>query len=117
MELDKWIRDQMHESCSQNLSGSSNSVLHCWTCNSHEDIALCFSPFGSESITFACCVVTRFTQNNTRDTPQFTGIPIDILYTTQVEDLKLEMDKIMKKFELMRNALIADYTWTVVKVC
>jgi len=62
-----------------------------------------------------CC--HKIYLEHTQDTPQFTGIPIDALCMTQVEDLKLAMDKLMRKFELMRNALIADNTWAVVKVC
>ena len=53
-------------------------------------------------------VVTKFPWNKTRDTPEFTGLPTDVFYMTQVEKLKMEMNELLKSFELMRSALVAD---------
>ena len=83
----------------------------------HEDNALQLSPFWSEPIPYASCIVTRFPWNKTQDTPEFTGLPTDVLYMTQVENLKMEMDELLKSFELMRSALLADNCRVVVEVC
>ena len=42
---------------------------------------------------------------------------MDILYVTQVENLKMEMDQLLKSFELMRSALGADNSRVVMEVC
>ena len=83
----------------------------------HEDNALQLSPFWSEPIPYASCVVTRFPWNKTQDTPEFTGLPTDVLYMTQVENLRMEMDELLKSFELMRSALVADNSRVVMEVC
>ena len=85
--------------------------------NIHEDNALRFSPFWSEPIPFASCVVTRFPWDKTQDTPQFTGLPTDVLYMTQVEKLKTEVDELLKSFDMLRTALLADNSRVVVEVC
>ncbi len=36
---------------------------------------------------------------------------------TQVENLKIEMDALLKSFELMRSALVADNSRVVMEVC
>ena len=61
--------------------------------------------------------MTKFPWNKTQDTPEFTGLPTDVLYMTQVENLKREMDELLKSFELMRSALLADNTQVVKEVC
>ena len=61
--------------------------------------------------------MTKFPWNKTQDTPEFTGLPTDVLYMTQVENLKREMDELLKSFEYMRSALLADNTRVVKEVC
>jgi hypothetical protein len=51
------------------------------------------------------------------DTPEFTGLPTDVVYMTKVENLKMEMDKLLKLFGLMRSALVADNIRVVKEVC
>jgi len=36
---------------------------------------------------------------------------------TQVENLRMEMDELLKSFELMRSALVADNSRVVKEVC
>jgi hypothetical protein len=83
----------------------------------HEDTALRLPPFWSEPCPYASCVVTKFPWNTTRDTPDVTGLPMDILYMTQMEELKMEMNELLKSFELMRSALVADNSRVVKEVC
>ena len=61
--------------------------------------------------------VTKFPWNKTQDTPEFTRLPTDVLYMTQMEKLKIEMNELLKSFELMRSALIADNSRVVKEVC
>jgi len=42
---------------------------------------------------------------------------MDVLYMTQVEKLQMEMNELLKSFELMRSALIADNSRVVKEVC
>ena len=83
----------------------------------HEDNALHLSPFWSEPFPYASCVVTIFPWNKTLDTQEFTGLPMDVLHMSQVEKLKMEMNELLKSFELMRSALIADNSGVVKEVC
>jgi hypothetical protein len=83
----------------------------------HEDNALRLSPFWSEPFPCASCVVTKFPWNKTRDTPEFTGLPTDVVYMTKVENLKMEMDELLKMFGFMRSALVADNNRVVKEVC
>jgi hypothetical protein len=79
--------------------------------NTHVDNELHLSPFWSELIAFACCVVTaRFPLNKTLNTPQNYG-----LCMLQVENLNLAMNKLIK-FELMRDALFVNNSRVVIEV-
>ena len=61
--------------------------------------------------------MTKLLWNKTRDTPEFTGLPTDVLYMTHVEKLKMEMNELLESFELMRSALVADNSRVVKEVC
>ena len=82
-----------------------------------DDKVLHLSPFWSEHNPFACCVVIRFPRKKVGDTPQFTGLPKDVLNMMPVEKLKLKLDELMKMLESMRSALIADTAQVIVEVC
>ncbi len=123
-KIDDWIQCRMPELCSTETFRLfkfcvATFIFHRdWLDeNIHEDNALRFSPFWSEPIPFASCVVTRFPWDKTQDTPQFTGLPTDVLYMTQVEKLKTEVDELLKSFDMLRTALLADNSRVVMEVC
>jgi hypothetical protein len=51
-------------------------------------------------------VTTRFPWNATKDTPQFTGIPIDIIYLKKIEELLLHIERLEAKIEEGNNRVI-----------
>ena len=69
--------------------------------NIHTGNPLRCSPFWSEVIPFSDHVMTRFPWNRTVDTPEITGLPIDVLYMVKVESLKLE-------FQIFKDAVLRD---------
>jgi len=123
-ELDKWIACRMPEQCNPETFRLFKFCVASFIFHSgwldeipHEDNALCLSPFWTEPFPYASCVVTKFPWNKTRDTAEFTGLPMDVLNMTQVEKLKMEMNELLKSFELTRSALIADNNRVVKEVC
>jgi hypothetical protein len=122
-QLDKWIACRMSEQCNPETFQLFKFCVACFIFHrgwldeiTHEDNTLCLSSFWSEPCPYASCVVTKFSWNKTQDTTEFTGLPTDVLYMTQVEKLKMEMNELMKLFELMRSALVANNSRVVKEV-
>ena len=56
--------------------------------------AFCISPFWSEVIPFSEHATTRYPWNQTVDTPEFTGLPVDVIYMAKVESLHMELESL-----------------------
>jgi hypothetical protein len=111
-EVDAWIRERMPE------EGRNNDVVFCLfkTCIAslvyhrqfldgvlHPENAIRCSVFWSEKIPYEDHVVTRFPWNRTSDTPEISGLPIDVLYMSKIETL-LEQISELKEALIMDNA-------------
>ena len=59
--------------------------------NTHSLNAIRCSPFWSEEIPYADRVQVAYPWTATNDTPEITGLPIDTLYLTKIEELKMEI--------------------------
>jgi hypothetical protein len=57
----------------------------------HVDNAMQCSPFWSETIPQSDHLTTCFTWNCTVDTPEITGLLVDVMYMTKGEHLGIEM--------------------------
>ena len=116
-EQDAWIKARMPE------AGAVNDAVFCmfraclasflhhfdWLNETlHSQNALRCSPFWAEKADFphSNCVTTRFPWNATKDTPQFTGIPIDIIYLKKIEELLLHIERLEAKIEEGNNRVI-----------
>ena len=76
--------------------------------NMHPENAVRSSPFWSEPIPYAGNVVTRFPWTRTRDTPEFTGLPPDVLYLSKVETLKLEIAELKAVLREFKEEVLGD---------
>jgi hypothetical protein len=52
--------------------------------------------------------VTRFPWNKTRDTPEFTGLPPDVLYLSKIQSLKLEIKELKAAFCEFKEEVLRD---------
>jgi hypothetical protein len=52
--------------------------------------------------------VTRFPWNKTRNTPEFTGLPPNILYLSKIQSLKLEMKELKAAFCEFKEEVLHD---------
>ncbi len=68
----------------------------------HPENALRCSPFWSETIPSSEHVITCYPWNRSKDTPEFTGLPVDVLYMAKVEKLQMEI------IELKHSLLVDD---------
>ena len=67
----------------------------------HPDNPLHCLSLWSETAPYAEYVTTRYPWNKTRDTPGFTGLPIDVLYLEKIELLRSEIKQL--KAELLED--------------
>ena len=113
-QLDRWIKDRM-------LNGGNNeSIFYLFkTCLAllihhrhwlnrtlHDENPIRISPFWYEDIPYANLVTTRYPWTRTEDTPEFTGIPVDVLYLAKIEEQS-------KKIEELEQRLINDNTCVI----
>ena len=110
--LDRWIKDRMPESGRQNdaiffvfKSCLASLIYHRPWLNEtiHSDNSIRLSPFWYEDIPYADHVTTCFPWTRTDDTPEFTGIPLDVLYLAKIEEQN-------KKIAELEQRLIDDNT-------
>ena len=59
----------------------------------------------------------EFPWNKTEDTPGFTGLPTDVLYMTQIEELKTEIQDLRRQFQLLKESLVVDNSRVIEEVC
>jgi hypothetical protein len=78
----------------------------------HSQNALRCSSFWAEKADFPHpnCVTTWFPWNATKDTPQFTGIPIDNIYLKKIDELLLHIQRLKAKIEEGNNRVIDQNT-------
>lgn len=97
-EQDEWIKERMSAAAAVNdsvfclfKSCLASFLYHGdWLSSTiHRDSPLRCSVFWAEKHLFphANYVTTRFPWTRTADTPQFTGIPVDVLYMAKIEEL------------------------------
>lgn len=93
--LDNWIKSRLPAAAASNDSvfcmfkACLASLIHHrnWLNETlHSNNPIRVSAFWNEPIPFACCVRTCFPWTRTDDTPEFTGIPIDVLYMAKIEE-------------------------------
>ena len=93
-ELDRWIKDRMvtggdNESIFFMFKSCLASLIHhrAWLNQTiHDENPLRISPFWYEDIPYASQVTTCYPWTRTEDTPEFTGIPVDVLYLAKIEE-------------------------------
>ena len=100
-EVDDWIKARMPGGAALNESVFalfkaclSSLVFHRdWlNCSIHSENALRTSPFWSETIPHSEHVTTRYPWNKMNDTPEFTGLPVDVMYMAKVEKMQIELE-------------------------
>jgi len=93
-ELDQWIKDRMLD------GGNNESIFYMFkSCLAsliyhrpwlnrtiHDRNPIQISPFWYEDIPYAHLVTTQYPWTRTEDTPEFTGIPVDVLYLAKIEE-------------------------------
>lgn len=104
--LDKWIKDRMPAGGAMNDSVfgffkaciASLAFHRVWLDNSVDtENAMRCSPYWSEPIPFAEYVTTCHPWDTTPDSPEITGLPVDVLYMAKIEALHLEMAAMKKE--------------------
>lgn len=110
--LDCWIKERMPEAGRHNdaifyvFKSCLASLIHHrqWLNETiHSDNPIRLSPFWYDEVPYADHVTTRYPWTRTIDTPEFTGIPLDVLYLAKIE----EQNKIIERLE---QRLIDDNT-------
>jgi hypothetical protein len=81
--------------------------------NLHHRSAVVVSPFYSEPVPYADHVVTRYPWNFTEDTPNFTGLPVDVLYMEKLERLRLEVVELKDAMMLDHNRIIEELSKSI----
>ena len=108
-QLDRWIKDRMlnggeNESIFYLFKSCLASLIHHrpWLNRTlHDENPIRISPYWYEDIPYANQVTTRYPWTRTEDTPEFTGIPVDVLYLAKIEEQT-------KKIEELEQRLLRD---------
>jgi hypothetical protein len=66
--------------------------------NTHSQDAIRVSPFWSEEMPHFDCAIVRYPWTSTDDTPEISGLPMDILYLQEIETLKFKMEELCNSF-------------------
>ena len=117
-ELDRWIKQRM-------LGGGGNeSIFYMFkTCLAsliyhrswlnrtiHDENAIRISPFWYEDIPYAHQVTTCYPWTRTEDTPEFTGIPVDVLYLAKIEEQTKKIAELEQRLIEDNNRVINTVT-------
>ena len=118
-QLDRWIKDRMSE------AGAVNDAVFCmfksclasfyhhreWLDETlHARSPIRTSIFWLDECPFAKYVVTRFPWTATNDTPNFRGIPVDVLYLAKIEQMQSRIDELEAKLLEDNNRVIDKIT-------
>ena len=118
-QLDAWIKDRMSEASAANESvfcmfkSCLASFYHHreWLDSTlHARSPIRTTIFWLEECPFAQYVVTRFPWTATDDTPNFTGIPVDVLYLAKIEQMQKRIDELEEKILNDNNRVIETIT-------
>ncbi|KAL3793017.1 hypothetical protein ACHAWO_008273 [Cyclotella atomus] len=113
-ELDQWIKDRMldggeNESIFFLFKSCLASLIYhrSWLNQTiHDENAIRISPFWYEDIPYANLVTTRYPWTRTEDTPEFTGIPVDVLYLAKIEEQTKRIEELEQRLKADNDRVI-----------
>ena len=117
-ELDRWIKQRMlggggNESIFYMFKSCLASLIYhrSWLNQTiHNDNAIRISPFWYEDIPYAHQVTTCYPWTRTEDTPEFTGIPVDVLYLAKIEEQTKKIAELEQRLIDDNNRVIETVT-------
>ena len=74
----------------------------------HSESPICVTPFWYEDIPLADHVTTKFPWTRTNDMPEFTGIPIDVLYMAKIEEQNTIIARLEQRLLEDNNRVISE---------
>eukprot|EP00956_Cyclotella_meneghiniana_P044667 scaffold329607_cov76-Cyclotella_meneghiniana.AAC.1 len=124
-QLDRWIKDRMPAVASANdavfylFKMCLASLIHHreWLNETlHSESPVRMTSFWYEDIPLADHVTTKFPWTRTNDTPEFTGIPIDVLYMAKVEEQNAIIARLEERLQSAEERLLQDNNRVVAEV-
>jgi len=118
-QLDRWIKDRMPEVAAINdavfylFKMCLASLIHHreWLNESlHSESPIRMTSFWYEDIPLANHVTTKFPWTRTSDTPEFTGIPIDVLYMAKIEEQNAIIARLEERLIQDNNHVVSEIT-------
>lgn len=118
-QLDRWIKDRMPEVAAINdavfylFKMCLASLIHHreWLNESlHSESPIRMTSFWYEDIPLANHVTTKFPWTRTSDTPEFTGIPIDVLYMAKIEEQNAIIARLEERLIQDNNRVVSEIT-------